>query len=502
MPSLRPVPDAPPRAIAYVRVSDEGGRGEDLISPEIQMTAIRDHCARNGYEIVEVLEDIDRTGKLWCRRQIEHAVAQIEARAADVIVVWKISRVSRNRRDWAIAVDRVEGSGGRLESATEALDTSTSTGRFARGMLAELAAFESERLGESWREAHHQRMMRGLPHSGVKRLGYTYDHATGYTIDPDEAPIVREMFLRYASGRGPRSISTWLNSIGFRTTRGNGWSDQAVKGTLHSGFAAGLLRRRTERCGCPTPAFCGHHEYLPGAHEPIITEQEWAGYQVERARRERQPVRDRRPRLLSGLVVCAGCGRRCSATDSGTTWSCPKKRGMSAMGVCEVRASVTDRVARELVCEWLPTVAGVVDEAAAAMPGPAALDAMRQQLERQILATDAALVRLTTGFARELIPEAAFRSASAALTAELAGFRAELDALPDPESYAGATRAAHHLLEHWEHGDPVELNSVLRELCRVVVSRDMAQPSRRPWGHGGLLVPRVMPVWETRAPRG
>ena len=85
----------------------------------------------------------------------EHrALLAFEERAADAIVVWKWSRLARNRRDWAVAVDTIEAAGGRPESSTETVDTITSTGRLARGMLAEIAAFESDRIGDGWREAH------------------------------------------------------------------------------------------------------------------------------------------------------------------------------------------------------------------------------------------------------------------------------------------------------------------------------------------------------------
>jgi site-specific DNA recombinase len=67
----------------------------------------------------------------------------LEHDEADVIVVWRWSRVSRNRLDWAVAVDRVEAVGGRLDSATEPFDVRTPTGRFARGTLAKFATYAS-----------------------------------------------------------------------------------------------------------------------------------------------------------------------------------------------------------------------------------------------------------------------------------------------------------------------------------------------------------------------
>jgi DNA invertase Pin-like site-specific DNA recombinase len=133
-----PVPPNPIRAVAYIRVSQAR---DGMISPELQLRAIEQYCERRGYQITETLQDLDLSGRIWRHRQMEKAITRIEQDEADTIVVWRWSRISRNRLDWAVAVDRVEAAGGELESATEGFDTSTSTGRLARGVLAELAAF-------------------------------------------------------------------------------------------------------------------------------------------------------------------------------------------------------------------------------------------------------------------------------------------------------------------------------------------------------------------------
>ena len=154
---LRAVPDRPPRAVAYVRVSDEGGRGEDLMSPQIQLAAIRDHCQRRGYEIVRVLEDLDLSGRFWRRRQVETAVKMIEDREAEIVCVWKVSRVARHRLDWAIAVDRVEKAGGQLESATEPIDTTTEASRIASRTRPPRSATCSGARRSSWRRCSGKR---------------------------------------------------------------------------------------------------------------------------------------------------------------------------------------------------------------------------------------------------------------------------------------------------------------------------------------------------------
>jgi site-specific DNA recombinase len=92
-----------------------------------------------------VLEDLDLSGRFWQNRQFDAAISMLEAGDSDAIVVWRWSRVARNRLDWAVAVDRVGSVGGRLESATEPFDVTTATGRFARGMLAEFAAGNAAR---------------------------------------------------------------------------------------------------------------------------------------------------------------------------------------------------------------------------------------------------------------------------------------------------------------------------------------------------------------------
>jgi site-specific DNA recombinase len=136
---------------AYVRVSLER---EGMLSPELQMIAVTEHCRQCGYEICPADRRPRPVRSVLETAASREAIGTIEADQADVIVVWRWSRVTRNRLDWAMAVDGVDQAPGQLESATEGFDTTTSTGRFARGMLAEFAAFESDGMGGVWREVH------------------------------------------------------------------------------------------------------------------------------------------------------------------------------------------------------------------------------------------------------------------------------------------------------------------------------------------------------------
>lgn len=265
---LRPVSVTPPRALGYVRVSRER---DDMTSPEIQETAIRDYCARNGHDLIEILPDLDLSGWFWKRRKVEQAIMRVESGEINVIVVWKISRIARDPRrlDWPIAVDRVESVGGRLESATEPFDTSTPSGRFSRGVLAELAAFESERMGEMRNETHQRRWKNGLLHDEKPRFGYLNDKHH-FWPDPETAPIVREMYERFNAGATMRSIESWLRSMQLGTLK----KQSNVSRFLDSGLAAGWITHHDP--ACPLPHRNEHEQCKnlardAGTHERIIS---------------------------------------------------------------------------------------------------------------------------------------------------------------------------------------------------------------------------------------
>lgn len=472
----------PLRAVAYIRVSTER---EDMISPELQETAIRDHCKRNGYEVAEVLTDLDLSGRFWKRRQVERAVAMIESKDAEIVVVWKMSRVARNRLDWNIALDRVESAGGRLESATEPIDTTTSSGRFSRGILAELAAFESERAGEQWQETHRRRWSRGLPHNGKPRFGYTYDRENGYTIDPDAAPIVRSMYQRYLAGQGAVSISNWLNTLGIES------APKTARGTmsfLRNGFAAGYMTHHDPRCVGPHTANskCPRQITERGAQEPIIDQDTYDMFKIESTARETLPPRLVSPvSTMSGIVVCGSCRKRMPRDRNakhGPIFRCQYYS-------CTYRTSVAEHRVESAVLEWLPTVADTVSRYAQQLLASApATRAERERLERAAARAETALNKLTLDYARGMIPDGAYTAARTALEAErdTAALMAANMRTIAAETVARGTVAA-DLLGVWDILAPAARNRILRNLCIVRVIRT---PGSKP------LI-EVVGLWET-----
>lgn len=447
-----------PRAVAYVRVSQER---DGMISPELQLTSIQSHCERFGYEIVETLQDLDLSGRFWKRRQVEQAVKMIEAKEAEVIVVWKISRVARNRTDWAIAVDRVEGVGGRLESSTEPMDTTTSSGRFARGMLAELAVFESERIGDTWKETHARRVKNGLPHHGLPRFGYTYTKAGGYVPDEAEGAVLRQMYLRYTAGSSLRELGAYAASEGFVPE--NGWRDGGIRHILDRGFGAGYIWSKGV--------------LLPGAHEPVISEGEWTAYRVKRDERAARATGGPNNGTIypySNLVRCY-CGAK---MDGGTVkrngnsfrrYTC---RNGTAKGT-HARVSVSEPYVEAAILEWLEGVAAQIDAHAATVKPQKAENKgrsaaqLRANLQKNITRMDA----LTLKFIDGTIPAESYQRLSDSLTEEKLFLEARLR-LHEVNSTVQPTVIVPQLLEHWSKMADRAKRDVLGKLVASIQLHD------------------------------
>lgn len=294
------------RAVLYLRQSTFR---EESISLELQEHQGRAYAERQGYEVVAVESDPGISGRTWNRPAVQRVIAMVEDGAAEVIVLWKWSRLSRSRYDWAMARHRVLQAGGKLESATELNETDTPEGRLMLDQMVSWAVYESERIGGTWKEAHSRRARNGLPANGKPRFGYAYTKDEGFSPDPVTAPILQMAFHRYISGESVYSLVAWMNSGTSRPVSGYGvkgdglWSDRTLRRVMDSGFAAGFISV--------------NGELLPGAHTALISESDWDAYLEARQRRRTYRRTERSEYLLSGMVWCA-CGSKMHAGITGS----------------------------------------------------------------------------------------------------------------------------------------------------------------------------------------
>lgn len=463
------------RAVLYIRQSvtrvkrdAQGNKTTELdtISPQIQEHAGREHCRRHGYDVVVVVTDLNRTGRTLARRKVQETIGYIERGEAEIVVVWKWSRLSRSRRDFAICCDKIEIVGGRVESSTEAADTTTATGRLNRGILAEFAAFESDRIGEIIKEVHDDRARRGLPGSGRTRFGYV---SVDKRFEPDlvTGPALAEAYRRYIGGAGFTAITRWLNDHGHITTHGKPFRYQAVQLMLDSGFGAGYFVHRGE--------------LLQGIHTPVITQQEWTAYLTVREGRSVMPSRAKAsPHILVGLVKCGECLTALTARPDrkGVGWYRCKSR--SERGCTNGMAKIADVEAE--VMSWLAEFVGDIDSATRTAREQQkrwdVAEGQAKSLRRQISEQDRALTRLTVDRAKDLVPEEAYRAARDEIQSTRDRLTAELEQVErnvqpirqvDPLEYKG-------LLEEWQTIPVQSRRDALRRLISRV--RVWARPLR------------------------
>lgn len=483
-PALRPVPDRPPRAILYLRQSIAR---DDSVSLELQETAGRDYCARMGYEVADVVADPGRTGRTLKRRQVLDTIGRIERREADLIVVWRWSRLARSRRDFAVVCDQVEALGGRIESAMEPIDVRTPSGRLARGMMAEVAAWESEQRGEVWREVHARRRTNGVPAQGGRRFGYLRD-GDQYRPDPETAPILAAMYRRYLAGDGFVSIAAWLNRDGIRTLAGGTWTRDRVTHVLDSGFGAGQIRY-AKRKG---------RNYVPGAHDSLITAEEWQRYLMARQTRTTSPVPPDPVYMLAGLIRCGDCQSPMHSTRLGVRagygyWCSKWSQGRACRCV-----TVTRHKAEAAVFAFLEELASdTSDEAKRATLARAAKVTARSEVEdiaRRITRLDERLTRLTIAWSDSQVPDTQYHAAvretqdiKARLTRELVVAEQRAAAVPDRPSVSS------DLLRQWPRMRADEQRRLLGAFVdRVLVHRPHEAPRR---GGQSRVTVEVVSTW-------
>ncbi|WP_461634465.1 recombinase family protein [Glutamicibacter soli] len=475
-------PKIKPRAILYLRQSVAR---EDSISLELQEDAGRRYAAQQGYEVIGVEADPGISGRTWNRPAVQRVLAMIENRDADVIVLWKWSRLSRSRKDWAIAVDKVEVAGGRIESATEQVDVTTSTGRFARGMLAEFAAFESERIGDTWKEAQARRVARGLPANGLPRFGYEYDRATGYIPHPVNGPILRECYLRFIRGESFHQITLYLRGVAEvphkHRSRTGIWQRTSVIYLMDSPFAAGFIRY--------------HDELHQGIHQPLISLEEWETYQTLRNQRKRAGVRQssKSTSAFSAHCICQVCGYAFHITgrtqSGGLNLKCSGVNGLGLHRGGSIIEAKVEAAFMDWLTEYIPKINALAAEHKRNAAAAPTTDA-QATLRRALMKANDRLDSLGRKFMDDLIPEESYRRLRDEQLAVVDRLNGQLED-EKLRSRQAPVSVDPVLLELWPEMPTATRQQVVRDLVSRI---EIYGPEGRT-AHGVQRKIRVVPKW-------
>lgn len=472
MARLHAATDTPPRAVIYLRQSHYR---EESISLELQERACRDYCDRLGYDVVAVEADPGISGRTWNRPAVQRVMTAIENQHADVVVLWKWSRLSRSRKDWALALDRADIAGGRIESATEPIDTATASGRFARGVMTEYAAFQSEQIGEQWEEVRQRRLRLGLPASGRLPFGWNWTD-TGIAPDPERAPIVAEMYARYLGGSGSADIARWLNERGIPGPNGTPWTRARPLTVLDSPIHAGLIPYRGDT--------------HPGAHEPIIDEATRRAYLTERARRRRTQQQPRQSHYLLSLLMRCSCGARMTGKGAvtGGRWYGGYLCGAKYASVDHAAAAYISALRIEPAVEaWALSfdVEGSADSGGSA----AAAVARRDRLLRQLSQLEDEAARVVRDRSRGDAPAATYDRALAMIADDRALLESQLAEAERAANTGPPAQDIYQMRKDWTWWPVTEKNRALRRLAATIhlAADGKSAEIRTTWGNSSVV---------------
>jgi DNA invertase Pin-like site-specific DNA recombinase len=326
------------RAIGYVRLSR---LTEASTSVERQREAIEHTCKAQGWELVDVFEDVDvsATATGLDRPGLRRARAAIDEGRADVLVVWRLDRLARSVGDFSVIIgkpkkkptdDGPDGWGLQVKCATQAIDTTDAYGRAMAQITQVFAELEASTIAARVRSSVDFLRRSGRRAGGQVPWGWrNVPNPDGpglvLALDPDRAPFVREAVDRVIAGESVRSIARdWstreprvpvpqaFGRDGDKTAKNGG---RRRAGEWDSSTLANLLRR---------PVLAGltvhHGEILRGPDGlPRVDERAALITQEERRRllealdgRTVDRPQDKRANraLLHGLAVCDGCGSR------------------------------------------------------------------------------------------------------------------------------------------------------------------------------------------------
>lgn len=207
------------RCAIYTRKSSEEGLDQSFNSLDAQREACEAYVMSQVGEGWTALpahyDDGGFSGGNMERPGLKKLLADIGRGAVDIVVVYKVDRLTRSLADFARIVDAFDGKGVSFVSVTQAFNTTTSMGRLTLNVLLSFAQFEREVTGERIRDKIAASKKKGMWMGGTPPLGYRPDGRT-LKIDEAEAERVRHIFERYLALRSVHLLRDELDAQGIR----------------------------------------------------------------------------------------------------------------------------------------------------------------------------------------------------------------------------------------------------------------------------------------------
>ena len=362
------------RVAIYVRVSTQE-QAEEGYSIGAQTERLTAYCKARDWVVYNTYVDPGFSGSNADRPALKRLIADVENNKVDLVLVYKLDRLSRSQKDTLLLIEDVFNKHGvDFVSINENFDTSTSFGRAMVGILSVFAQLEREQIAERMAMGRQERAKEGLWHGG----GYDpigYDYVDGQlVVNEYEAMQIRKAFELFLSGWSLNRVWVYLRD-NFTNKHGSWYSQSSVMSVITQPISAGLI--------------CYGGEIYPGKHEAIIDPETFKKAQ-ERYESIRWNKKDgkhkKRPfqqtQLLGGLLYCGHCGARYFA--KGNYSGRGENRYYRPYYTCYSRAKTNKKLVMDPDCKNKSYAvtdldALVIGEVKKLSFDPAAVDALAQQ---------------------------------------------------------------------------------------------------------------------------
>ncbi|NMG17407.1 recombinase family protein [Aromatoleum bremense] len=262
------------RCAVYCRVSTDERLDQSFNSIDAQREAGQAFIASQRTEgwipVVDDYDDGGFSGGNMDRPALKRLLADIDAGKVDIVVVYKIDRLTRNLTDFSKMVDLFDQRGVSFSAVTQQINSATSMGRLMLNILLSFAQFEREVTGERIRDKIAASKAKGMWMGGTPPLGYDVNQRQ-LVINEAEAEIVRGIWQRFVELRSTTELARELNRKGITT---KAWT--TVDGTFRPGRP---ITKQNLYKTLRNPLYLGMISHkgktFPGQHEPILDQALW-----------------------------------------------------------------------------------------------------------------------------------------------------------------------------------------------------------------------------------
>jgi DNA invertase Pin-like site-specific DNA recombinase len=288
------------RCAIYTRKSTEHGLDAAVSSLDTQRDVCRSYIKcqahRKWITVPQHYDDGGYSGGTMERPALQRLIADIEAARVDMIVIYKVDRLTRSLLDFVRLIDVLERHHAGFVSVTQAFDTSDSMGRLVLNVLLTFAQFERELMSDRVRDKKAVMARNGLFTGGLPPFGYLVSKGGHLLVDAERAPLVQSIYKRYIQERSTKAVVDDLHDQGCRTR-----VYVSKQGLAHGGqpITTAIVRRILTN-----PIYTGsivhRGEWIPAQVRPLITKALWD--EAQKVRIELTSISDPARDFLLGFL--------------------------------------------------------------------------------------------------------------------------------------------------------------------------------------------------------